>query len=88
MLESIEKFITYYNNERPHSYLGYKAPAEAERLYYEKTQNDLDMPGPKVAAFSVLFSVFGFFDFSCLNAFLHTFVENGCFCLKQGTFDT
>jgi len=36
MLESIEKFITYYNNERPHSYLGYKAPAEAERLYYEK----------------------------------------------------
>jgi transposase InsO family protein len=26
----------YDNNVRPHSYLGYKSPAEAERLYYEK----------------------------------------------------
>ncbi len=36
MLESLGRFISYYNNERPHSYLGYKSPAEAERLYYEK----------------------------------------------------
>ena len=34
--EFISKFILFYNNERPHSYLQYKTPNFYENIYFEK----------------------------------------------------
>jgi len=41
MFAYIEKYIDYYNNNRPHGYLHYKTPAEAERAFFENDQNNV-----------------------------------------------
>jgi putative transposase len=34
--ERVERYIDFYNNERPHVTLDYKAPNTHERLFYDK----------------------------------------------------
>ena len=43
----------------------------------KKAQNDLDMPSPKVAAFSVLFPIFASFVFLFLNAVFKAAMDYG-----------
>ena len=49
---SINKYMVFYNNERPHSVIRYQTPNKAEAKYYDKLrllkQDNLDISGSNV----------------------------------------